>query len=80
MFLQGRWHDQLTAQDRQRFRAHVTAQNKVSPWEARQSLAELRAAYEPVEATALGLELWRYDGGPWTPLATFDFTGLCGPG
>ncbi len=73
--LHDRWREQLTAQDRQRFRGHVTVQNKVSPEQARVTLARLRAAYEPVEATAVGLELWRYDGGPWTPLATVHFAG-----
>lgn len=78
--LQGRWRDALTPQDRQRFRAHVTVQNKVTPELARETLVGLRAAYAPVEATALGLELWRYDGGPWTPLARYDFGGPSGPG
>ncbi len=73
--LQDRWRDRLTAQDRQRLRAHVTVQNKVTPEVARETLARLRAAYVPVEATALGLELWRYDGGPWTPLGRHDFEG-----
>lgn len=77
--LQDRWREQLTPQDRQRFRAHVTVQNKVTPEEARETLTRLRTAYAPVDATALGLELWRYDGGPWTPLARFDFTGPPGP-
>ena len=73
--LQDRWGALLTPQDRQRLRAHVTVQNKVTPEQARATLAQLRAAHHPVEATALGLSLWRYDGGPWTPLAEFDFAG-----
>jgi len=73
--LQERWWPLLTAQDRQRFRAHVTVQNKVTPDVARETLARLRAAHEPADATALGLQLWRYDGGPWTPLADHDFRG-----
>jgi 2'-5' RNA ligase len=73
--LQDRWRDVLTPQDSQSFRPHVTVQNKVDPGLARETLTRLRAAYVPVEATALGLELWRYDGGPWTPLARYDFEG-----
>jgi 2'-5' RNA ligase len=73
--LQDRWWTVLTPQDRQRFRAHVTVQNKVTPEVARETLARLRAAYRPTTATALGLELWRYDGGPWTHLGRHDFTG-----
>ena len=72
--LQDRWRELLTPQDRQRFRAHVTVQNKVTPEQARETLALLRAAYQPSDATALGLQLWRYDGGPWTPLARYEFT------
>lgn len=71
--LQERWEALLTPQDRQRFRPHVTVQNKVTPDQARATLAGLRAAYHPVQATALGLSLWRYDGGPWTLLRHADF-------
>jgi 2'-5' RNA ligase len=73
--LADRWRPRLTPQDRQRFRAHVTVQNKVTAEVARSTLARLRAAYRPTVATGRGLELWRYDGGPWTLLRRFDFTG-----
>jgi len=73
--LQDRWRDALTAQDRQRLRPHITVQNKVTPEVARATLARLRAAYVPADATGLGVELWRYDGGPWTPLGRYDFVG-----
>jgi 2'-5' RNA ligase len=73
--LQARWRDALTPQDRQRFRAHVTVQNKVAAERARETLDRLRVAHVPVVATGLGLELWRYDGGPWTPLGRYDFDG-----
>ena len=76
--LQDRWRHELTPQDRQRFTPHVTVQNKVTPERARETLASLRAAYAPLDATALGLELWRYDGGPWTPLAHYHFDGGAG--
>ena len=73
--LRDRWQDVLTAQDRQRFRPHVTVQNKVAPEVARATLDRLRASYVPVDATGLGLLLWRYDGGPWTALGRYDFEG-----
>ena len=73
--LQERWRALLTPQDSQRFRAHVTVQNKVTPEHARDTLARLRAAYRPDDAAGLGLELWRYDGGPWTSLARHEFEG-----
>ena len=78
--LQEQWSAVLTPQDRQRFRAHVTVQNKVTPEHARATLALLRSAHRPVEATAEGLQLWRYDGGPWTPLGRYDFAGDGGSG
>ena len=71
--LQDRWQARLTPQDRQRFKPHVTVQNKVTPAEARETLTRLRAAFVPIEATGIGLELWRYEGGPWTALARYDF-------
>lgn len=69
------WRDELTAQDRQRWRPHVTVQNKVAPEEARRLHAELSARPLPGPATAQGLALWRYVGGPWEHLHTQSFTG-----
>jgi hypothetical protein len=66
----------LTRQDAQRLRAHVTVQNKVEPAVARALRDELAAAPLPTAATARGLGLWRYLGGPWEPLAEFGFAGF----
>jgi 2'-5' RNA ligase len=63
----------LTPQDAQPWRPHVTVQNKVTPAEARALLAELTAAFVPFETVALGLDLWRYRGGPWELEASFPF-------
>ncbi|MEO9139205.1 MAG: 2'-5' RNA ligase family protein [Jatrophihabitans sp.] len=71
--LQRQWWPYLTAQDQQGFRPHVTVQNKVSPAEARATLALLRRAFRPYEISATGFVLWRYDDGPWTELARFEF-------
>ena len=65
--------EHLSAQDRQRFQPHVVVQNKVDPRLARELLAELRAGFAPWEARALGLDLWRYMGGPWEFVRTFGF-------
>lgn len=72
--LQDRWRLHLTRQDAQPFRPHVTVQNKVSPEVARSTLEQLRASFRPEVTHAVGLELWRYDGGPWTPLASWGFS------
>ncbi len=69
---QRRWHDHLTRQDAQRLSLHVTVQNKVEPDEARRTVDRLRSGFQPWDATGVALELWRYDGGPWTHLRRFD--------
>ena len=71
--LQERWQAHLTRQDAQPFRPHVTVQNKVEPEVARATLERLRASFRPLSASAVGLELWRYDGGPWTLLRRWTF-------
>ncbi|MGN6606268.1 MAG: 2'-5' RNA ligase family protein [Jatrophihabitans sp.] len=71
--LQRRWAPHLTAQDSQGFRPHITVQNKVTPAEARATVARLQAGFQPFAVRAEGWSLWRYDGGPWTHLATIPF-------
>jgi 2'-5' RNA ligase len=69
------WRNDLTAQDRQGWRPHVTVQNKVSPAEARDLLARLTRAFVAFDATATGLALWHYRGGPWENEAVVPFGG-----
>ena len=71
--LQRAFAPDLTPQDRQPLRAHVTVQNKVPPERARALHAELAAGFTPYDVPATGLGLWRYAGGPWEPLARFPF-------
>jgi 2'-5' RNA ligase len=71
--LRARWEPWLTRQDAQPFHPHVTVQNKVTPAEARATLARLEAAFAPPEVTATGLALWAYAGGPWEPLSRYAF-------
>lgn len=63
----------LTGQDRERFRPHVTIQNKVTPERAKATLEALARRFEPIEATAEGVQLWRYLGGPWAPAGAIGF-------
>ena len=74
--LQERWRAHLTRQDAQPFRPHVTVQNKVEPAVARATLDRLHRSFAPSTARAVGLELWRYDGGPWTLIRRWAF-GTC---
>ncbi|WP_419805517.1 2'-5' RNA ligase family protein [Terriglobus sp.] len=73
--LRGAFLEQLTPQDRQGFRPHVVVQNKVEPAVAKETLAMLQAGFTPWECRAVGLDLWRYLGGPWKLLRRFDFAG-----
>ncbi len=71
--LRGEFADHLTPQDRAPWQPHVTVQNKVAPAAARQTAAKLAGRAPPGPATATGLGLWRYLGGPWQAAASFDF-------
>jgi hypothetical protein len=63
----------LTLQDQQKLQSRVTIQNKVSVAEAQQLLTKLKSTLKPFHATAIGLQLWEYMGGPWKFGAQFDF-------
>ncbi len=67
------WSEHLTPQDRQRWRPHVTIQNKVAPSDARELRDDLAATFSPCEVQAEGLALWWYRGGPWEAIKRFDF-------
>lgn len=63
----------LSGQDRQKFRPHVTVQNKVSPAEASHLFEHLKATFAPTTVTAEGLQFWAYEKGPWRPLGALPF-------
>lgn len=63
--LQQLWQPQLTRQDLQPLRPHVTIQNKVPPAEAERLFAQLAPGFKPFSAWGTGLTLWQYLGGPW---------------
>lgn len=72
--LQRSWWDDLTAQDRQPLRPHVTVQNKVDAAVARATVERLRGGFTPTTAGARALAVWRYVGGPWEPVERYAFT------
>ncbi len=79
-FLADRWRPFLTPQDAAPYRRpHVTVQNKVAPDAARALFHELDAAWQPMNGTALGLNLWRYRGGSWDAAGSFDFAVSTAP-
>ena len=59
------WSPWLTPQDRERYRPHVTVQNKVTPQQARETLDRLARGFVPWRTEGTALLLWRYLGGPW---------------
>ncbi|MCY7376096.1 MAG: 2'-5' RNA ligase family protein [Pyrinomonadaceae bacterium] len=71
--LAARWEQWLTAQDKQKFKPHITIQNKVAPDEARRLFEAMRASWEAKTGNAVGLQLWHYKGGPWELANEFTF-------
>jgi 2'-5' RNA ligase len=69
------WAKELTPQDRQGFKPHVTIQNKAPPATARALMEELSAGFRPFAVRGEGFLLWRYLGGPWELRARHVFTG-----
>jgi hypothetical protein len=69
------FHGLLTSQDMGRWTPHVTIQNKAEPRAARALLRQLRECFEPAPLDIVGLELMRYAGGSWEPLASYRFRG-----
>ncbi len=62
------WEPLLIPQDRHRFAAHVTIQNKVDPPVARATLADLAATFVPWTFAIVAIDVWRYLDGPWEHL------------
>lgn len=67
------WRPWLTAQDRERFRPHVTIQNKVAAETARLLHDELASNWSVWEGLGMGLSLWYYRGGPWESAGGYAF-------
>ena len=73
--LAARWKPLLSRQDGAwHGRLHITVQNKVEPSVARLLHSELQRGFETRPMVATGLQVWNYVGGPWEPVATFEFT------
>ncbi|TDS14695.1 DUF3253 domain-containing protein [Sphingobacterium paludis] len=63
----------IVPQDQQRFKPHITVQNKVTPEASKKLLAQLSDNFAPFKVRASGLDLWVYRGGPWEHHEGFDF-------
>ena len=71
--------DDLTPQDRQGFRPHITIQNKVTPADADFLFKQMSDWFRPWLARAEGLLLWHYRGGPWEAAGRFPMPGAISP-
>ena len=69
----------LTQQDHQPFRAHVTVQNKVDTAEAKALFESLRSDFEAWNGWGESVLIWEYLGGPWRLESEHRFSGS-GPG
>ena len=65
------WADWLTPQDRQKFRPHITVQNKVPAETAKALFTILSQDFKPWLLSLTRLQLWHYDSGPWTHIGDY---------
>jgi hypothetical protein len=63
----------LTLQDQQPLRPHITVMNKSTPERARTLKDILNRDFKPFMASAIGLDLWFYLGGPWQHKCFYRF-------
>ena len=69
-----RFAERLNRQDAGKWRnPHITVQNKASPTASRRLYRHLEARFEPCSVRVLGLQVWRYIGGPWAEEAQVSF-------
>lgn len=62
-----------TAQDRLPYKPQVTIANHLPPAEARLLFETMQLRHSPFEVSFMGIEMWRYTGGPWQPIERIDF-------
>lgn len=67
------WHAWLSRQDQQKYRPHITLQNKVTADQARSLYEQLANDWNPLHGKGEGLLLWYYKGGPWELAGDFAF-------
>lgn len=67
------WQNWLSRQDQQRYKPHITIQNKVTPEAAQQLHRQLAESWQPLQGCGEGLLLWYYQGGPWELAQEFAF-------
>ncbi len=71
--LANKWQERLTPQDGQKFKPHITVQNKVEPEAAKTFYEKLKAEWQIRKGNVVGLQLWHYLDGPWQLASEFLF-------
>jgi|TARA_R100000501_G_scaffold17919_1_gene34796 2'-5' RNA ligase len=71
--LRSLWEPWLIPQDQQRWRPHVTVQNKAEPKAARALYDRLDRSFSPWMFQIDGVTLWWYRNGPWEKLRDVRF-------
>ena len=64
----------LISQDRNKLRPHITVQNKVTAFKAKQTHELLSRDFTPFAIKGIGLKTWSYLKGPWREREFFPFT------
>ncbi len=68
----------LISQDKQKLWPHITVQNKVTAFKAKQTTDALLKDFKPFTVEAVGIDTWLYLKGPWQHHRHYPF-GLSGP-
>ena len=69
-----RFAGRLNRQDAGRWRnPHITVQNKATPTASKRLHRHLARCFTPCSVRVLGLQVWRYVGGPWAEEAEVSF-------
>lgn len=73
------WKPLLKPQDLQKLWPHITVQNKVTPQQSKDLLAQLKIMFQPFTIHATGLSIWEYLNGPWKFIQTITFSSMPHP-
>jgi 2'-5' RNA ligase len=63
----------LISQDRNKLRPHITVQNKVTAFKAKQTHELLNSDFKPFSIQGTGFKTWSYLKGPWKEKEFFPF-------
>jgi 2'-5' RNA ligase len=63
--LQSELREHLVSQDRQKLWPHITVQNKVTAFKAKQTMEGLFENFQPFSVQGTGIDTWLYMQGPW---------------